>query len=254
MEYYASSVGELIDVVEDIHNLYVRDEKYEHHWYRGHADASWRLIPSAQRVVASEEELRGLANDFRIRASRIVGSEPNREDYSSWLAMMQHYGIPTRLLDWSESPLIAAFFATEMDSYDLLERDACVWVLRPSALNMRLGDGFLYPLDSSTAHDMMQSAFVPYETEFVKEKDVLACHYVGGDTRMYAQQACFTVHRSSDAQLDGPDFEEYVHRIVIPAAAKERVRLQLTMLGITTGFVYPDLDHVAQSLRRLAGI
>ena len=71
---------------------------------------------------------------------------------------------------------------------------------------------------------------------------------------MYAQQACFTVHRSSDAHLDGPGFEEYVHRIVIPAAAKERVRLQLTMLGITTGFVCPDLDHVAQSLRRLAGI
>ena len=71
-------------------------------------------------------------------------------------------------------------------------------MLRASALNMRLGDGCLYPLDSNTARGMTQGAFVPYEPKSVKEKDVLACHYVGDDMRMYAQQACFTVHRSND--------------------------------------------------------
>ena len=55
----------------------------------------------------------------------------------SWLTLMQHYGLPTRLLDWSESPLVALYFALSSD--EDAKADAAVWVLNPMKLNKKVG-------------------------------------------------------------------------------------------------------------------
>jgi hypothetical protein len=78
-------------------------------WFRGHADNEWELIPSIardQRGVAAEGTL---VKRFKQNAASFAIDRASTE--WDWLFLMQHYSAPTRLLDWSESPLVALYFA-----------------------------------------------------------------------------------------------------------------------------------------------
>ncbi|GFI66086.1 hypothetical protein IMSAG185_01695 [Lachnospiraceae bacterium] len=117
---------------------------YEKHgarlWYRGEENAALTLVPSIQRSRRRLDVERYITNDFYIRARQILDNPPAKHNYAAWVSLMQHYGLPTRMLDWSESPLIAAFFATE--TYRTTpETDAGVWVLAPHLLNEKEGFG-----------------------------------------------------------------------------------------------------------------
>ena len=112
MMFYDSDVeiNSLGDFINEIINLKINiDGKEYFQWYRGHADRSWELIPKVQRnFIGTEEELfrkeRCLTNDFQARASIYNSSKPQLNEYANWLTLMQHYRLPTRLLDWSRSP------------------------------------------------------------------------------------------------------------------------------------------------------
>lgn len=256
-DYVAGSIDELLTAIDDIEMLTYRKGGVEHLWYRGQGNVEWRLLPSIQRTQASVDQERGLVNDFYVRASHVIESAAPRDDYATWLAKAQHYGVPTRLLDWSSSPLVAAFFAVEED----LPYDACVWVLRPGTLNGRNGHtACLHPHDSHTAMAMMQTAFVNHEEDWLAEddRDILACYAVGKDPRVYTQQSCFTIHRDRSVRLDDidafPEFENIVFRIAIPADKRDKLKGQLAMVGISSAFVYPDLEHIARDLRRGYGL
>jgi hypothetical protein len=99
-------------------------------WFRGHTRNDWQLVPSAHRrhpVLESQ-----FAHHFRLRAPALATNCPGHKDYVGWLPLMQHYGLPTRLLDWTESLMVAAFFAVPSKSDT---SSAALWLRAPGTLN-----------------------------------------------------------------------------------------------------------------------
>ena len=165
-------------------------------WYRGEENASLTLVPSIQRSEKRLTVERYITNDFYIRARQILDNPPAKHNYAAWVSLMQHYGLPTRMLDWSESPLIAAFFATE--TYRTTPKtNAGVWVLAPDLLNEKEGFGrCIYPIDADTTQEMLLPAFKHnhHNPELVDR--ILACSSTENNLRMYSQHSNFTVHNS----------------------------------------------------------
>jgi len=105
--------------------------------FRGHADSKWGLKTSIER--ATEKYLNDFSwiwyfenqiiERFKSRAHQYIQSPPSDQDVIEWLSVIQHYGGPTRLLDFSESFYIAAFFAI-----DAALEDSCVWAINEVAI------------------------------------------------------------------------------------------------------------------------
>ena len=230
---------------------------YEKHglrlWYRGEENASLTLVPSIQRSQKRIDAERYITNDFYIRARQILDNPPEKHNYASWVSLMQHYGLPTRMLDWSQSPLVAVFFATETYK-QTPDIDACVWVLAPGLLNERVGLGnCIYPIDADTTQEMLLPAFKHAHHNPELKGKILACSSTENNLRMYAQHSNFTVHNSSDRLEDICD-ENMLYKIIIPCERKEYFIESLRVFGITQGAIYPDLDHISSDLKDSYGI
>src|ERR1035438_72566 len=108
--------------------------------FRGQMDADWHLQPTIERVVGQNPAMSVNAfedyinNEFRRRARNYLSNAPHDENRLEWLALMRHYGAPTRLLDWSRSPFVALFFAVA-DAQS--QQPSAVWCLDLVALQTR---------------------------------------------------------------------------------------------------------------------
>jgi hypothetical protein len=131
-----STVQELLNYIQDIEKSWSMTNLL---WYRGLSHSNYPLLPSIYRKEIWEydaEEAKEICTEFIRRAKTF---KQNQGEYSKWewYYLMQHYGVPTRLLDWTEGALIALFFAVrKVDRVDI----PCVWVLDPKRLN-RLSSG-----------------------------------------------------------------------------------------------------------------
>lgn len=242
-------ITEKIRTIDEL--LQFVDSLYEKHnrrlWYRGSEDAGLSLIPSIQRSEKRIREERFLTNDFYIRAKQIMNHPPEKKNYAGWVSIMQHYGMPTRLLDWSKSPLVAAFFATETWK-NTPDTDAAVWVLIPERFNEMMGFGFcIYPVDAETTQEMLLPAFKHNHHNHELDDRILACSSTDNNLRMYMQQSNFTVHNSLRRLEDICD-EETLYKIIIPADRKHYFLHSLRVFGITESWIYPDLDHISRDL------
>lgn len=245
IEKQIKSIDELLDFVTEInekHGLRI--------WFRGVADKSWDLIPTIQRSKSCMERERFITNDFYIKAHQVMNNPPNKENYSAWMSIMQHYGLPTRMLDWSSSPLIATFFAIR--NFEKFPNvDACVWILTPGLLNKKEGFGdCIYPVDAKTAQAMLLPAFKEKVLYNDINDKILACHSVENNLRMYSQQANFTIHNSKRKLIDICD-DNMLYKIIIPSEARKKLLMDLEIFGITESFIFPDLDHISHDLKRI---
>jgi hypothetical protein len=203
--------------------------------FRGVARAEWRLESTFDRrythVPAGEREAlaRQLLNGFRSECdSHNVPSEVLSDDVST-LALGQHFGLPTRLLDWSDSPYVAAFFAFASGFTDTPAE-------HPTGSR---GDVAIWVLDRALA----SSERFP-DVEVVRLRTV-------GNIRLQAQGGSFTRLRSEDVSLDaaaerlGSAEAPILRQLVLPAVEFETAIADLDVMGINHARIFPDLGGAA---------
>jgi hypothetical protein len=222
-------------------------------WFRGCTDKAHTLIPSLGRPPFKLESERALVNVFKQNAIQFVVHRPQSE--WEWLFLARHHSLPTRLLDWTESPLIGLFFATHslVNPTKNDSKDGSIWLLYPTLLNAEAGiklpderDLPIFEDDDKHLANYLPSTLA---AEPISKLTPAAGLAVRHSIRMQAQRSVFTVTHRDAISLEGVGKMKHVGRYSIPAAAKEGIRKDLEALKVDWLSVFPELDNAARIAR-----
>lgn len=251
-------VAQRVDSVEGFtnHAIKLRDEWMNPSdmailpWFRGQLSTEWGLVPKFYRTkpidLNTELEIR---EEFITHAPALCDIKPANE--WEWYFLMQHYGAPTRLLDWTDGALIALYFAVRDNKGD---RHAAVWALDPWALNWKVvgKDEVIPPGDHLFINaKRKEHAWLPKRTGRRKALDdrpiaVFPGHF---DKRIGAQRSSFTVHgKDVDGLLTWAGTEKYrgLRKFVIPSWEVRQIRRSLDSCGIDETTVFPNLEALSR--------
>jgi hypothetical protein len=227
-------------------------------WYRGVLNSSYQLIPSIYRDSIwhyNPTDEWDMTNAF-IHKAKGYFKESSTIKKWEWYQIMQHHGLPTRLLDWTEGYLIALFFALTKYQAD---NTPAVWVLDPYSLNLNsTGHATIYYTDSITRESPLDDIVEKYISHYIDYPILplaLSPPYV--NERMASQKSCFTVHGKN---ING--FEEIYKRnndfsliqLTIDPTKALMLKNDLYKMGITEATLFPDLEGLAREFRFFYGM
>ena len=227
-------------------------------WFRGQGRRCWRLVPKFYRpefAKASEPDSR---EQFQTRAIQLVHGRQPQTDWE-WYFLMQHHGAPTRLLDWSENPLVALYFAVKGHASKVSKNhrmeDAAVWLLDPEWLNAKnpflMRAGVAGPMSSNwkEAKPYLQTLEKAFEGREISQRWPAAIDAPHVDARLNAQASRFVVFGKVRDLIDAhsiADADFGLGRVSVLAAAVPELEYELANLGIHEASVFPDLDGLGQ--------
>jgi hypothetical protein len=238
-----------INSLSDILKYLKRDTKdYKGHiWFRGQNDVAWKLQPSFLRGKKDISEFT-LITRFKQNASLLINRTPST--YFDWLFQMQHHGVPTRLLDWTESALTALYFAVDNDKFK--NKDGALWILLPTELNKYSKidnsdeNNFIpsFDMDILKNHDP-----VTFNQDRVSKLLPLAAIATRNNARMQAQLGVFTISHRDITPIEDIESKQHVWKYVIPKAKKKNIKRELELLGITKFQLFPELSSIGEIIK-----
>jgi hypothetical protein len=223
--------------------------------FRGMTDAAHDLQSSLRRLGGPYAKSEGhLLRNFRKYAQR---GAARTDSIWNWLAVAQHHGLPTRLLDWTYSPYVAIHFATE--SLESFDTDGVIWCVDYTRTNALL-PAKLRKLLRDEGSDLFTAEMLSRAADALTEFDRLA----GGDDfvlfweppsldeRIVNQFALFSLMSSPDARLDEwlSQHPDCYRRIILPTSIKWEIRDKLDQANITERVLFPGLDGLSAWLKR----
>lgn len=203
--------------------------------FRGQSNQKWPLVPSIVRyadTIDGYDDINGLEDHLlhRFQQFGMPFKDFRNLEKLEKLVHAQHYGLPTRLLDWSTNPLKALFFAVEDYNHDSV--DGAVYVTSPSSWN------------EGTSKDINLDDYVAFFPELLHE-------------RISAQDACLLsfplpVNSMTVAPLTSKNLPKHLdclEKIIIKKEYKIEIRRQLSILGVNHRTVYPGLEGTTKWIK-----
>lgn len=250
-------------------------------WFRGQ-DRDDPLLPKVLRKVKDPNTGKQCRyNEYYIHQAfsavyRNYTSERFQDRSSEYYSFMQHYGIPTRLLDWTENGALALYFAVSGGTYDQ-DVQRVVWVMNPGALNHLTTDGSTShaPLLSHPALVQLRlkmpgsikdgeliKEFIAEEIDPLSPEDKPSVEQLrfpiafwpvsSGNIRIAAQKGCFTIHGTDPQPIEllfeNSEIRKYLIKIKVQKESVPSLRKQLQIMGVTPMAVYPDLFGLSSEL------
>lgn len=281
-EFFVKEIENLKDLI-DVSNELSKEEW----WFRGLRDSSYQLKTSLGRFLKSkgfidfDDKAKKLENEvienFQSNASSYVlanfaqsfsKESIGDDDGWFWLFIMQHYEIPTRLLDWTLSPITGLWFATnDWQGYDQTREDgdAILYALNPieylrNASHVSSIDKppFLYSKEGEVKLIIKQ--FLPSESKNPTMKTQFSCMPIIGlynNNRIKAQKGRFTVTKNPVLSLE-EEIKTYSNReqidpktilkaFLIKKSNINKIRIEIANLGFTYLDIIPDLEGVSKT-------
>lgn len=223
--------------------------------YKGMADSRWDLRTTLMRLGGNFRELeRSLQRNFKKYARR---SAVASDSEWNWLAVAQHHGLPTRLLDWTYSPYVALHFAT--DNLELYDRDGAIWCVNYVEVHKKLPASLRKVLQRERSNaftaEMLESVTPSVEAigKLSTRDFALFFEPPSLDDRIVNQFALFSMMSRPSRQLDqwlASQKPALFYRVIIPRQMKWEIRDKLDQANITERVLFPGLDGLSQWLRR----
>ncbi|OOB76148.1 hypothetical protein AXF41_04450 [Clostridium haemolyticum] len=205
-----------INNFQQFHNALAKYKNDTEWIFRGQGKVSWKLVPKAGRYPYSNANDQEFFLAWKRRATEFI----DIEKYNDWnlLAIAQHYGFATRLLDWTHNPLIAGYFAVNK-YYD---SDAVIYAY--------LNNKSIFAQDTDLFSHKGIHKFIPN----------------GDIQRIVRQCAIFTVHGPATISLDeNIDNNCSLEKIIIDKNYRRELLFDLSYYGVNRLYLFPDLDGLS---------
>lgn len=215
----------IVDSFEELHKV-IQTYGKSVMIYRGVKDTSYELIPNVGRykkfekfsVEELEKEEKNMLRLFKERAWPLL-TDVKATDWEL-LALAQHHGLPTRLLDWSRNPLVAAFFAVE----EKHSKDSLIYAFNHTTY-----------IDTSKVPD-------PFDRKSLGK--FIPNHIT---PRITAQAGVFTFHPNPKEPIKSPKIDN----LIIPRSFRKKLKYILHQYGVQRASLFPDLDGLAKHIQWL---
>lgn len=229
----------------DFHEKVAEHEQYTRYFFRGVEKSYYELIPKVGRNknatgILNQFNEKRIFSMFKKQARPYLRSTPAND--WEWLAIAQHHGLPTRLLDWSTNPLVALYFAVK-DEFDL---DTA----RAQALRLGIdnydGSSAVYFLIYKWGELEIDDHPNPFGIE-----DYSLFYPPHVTSRIIAQSGVFTIQPDPKVPFYTDRNTNRITKFTIPYELRNEFRRKLYCYGIHQASLFPDLDGLSSHLGKV---
>ena len=240
------SLSEYISAINHISHTFT-----DNLWYRGHSDCNYQNLPSIFRNETWLKDDYSYRDEFEIFKRFRRKSKINKDNDYEYLHLMQHFGLPTRLLDWTESSLIALFFAIENKKNC---NNPVVWAIDPWDFNLSLHrETIIFDFYGKNVHPKIYNYLNPKDNLVENMPELpIAVQPSFYDDRVIAQKSGFFLFGKEKIPLENlvqRDRTFNLAKINIDTDSVTDILIDLNMAGIDYYTVFPDIDGLVKQLK-----
>lgn len=201
------------------------------------------LLPSALRKDTSNNRkypkraIRSFLEEFKLNSYQHMDNPSDIENDIEWMLYAQHYGIPTRLMDFTTSHIVSLLFAVEKSFQNEGEKEAVVYFLNPTKLNL---------LNIQQEQIINISSLPSISSEGHDGPIVIQGRKI--NPRVNAQKGLFVLFQDDDNPLESINNEDVLRKLVITGSETKNILSSLYSMGVSFSHIYPELSSVAKDI------